>query len=207
MNNAVNIINTETLSGEKYVLKKITFERFKRDGLYKEQTREVYDIGNAATVLPYNPQQKTVLLIKQFRLPSFFKGNKTGILIEACAGKIDANESAEECIKREIEEETGYRIPVVKKVFEAYPSPGSVAELIYFFVAEYNASMKVNEGGGVEDEEIYIMEISFEEAMQMIDTGEIKDAKTIMLLQYAKIHELLQSSGQSAQESDTTKAS
>jgi GDP-mannose pyrophosphatase NudK len=196
MNDNVNIKNTEILSSEKYVLKKVTFEHLKKNGSNKEQICEVYDIGDAATVLLYDPQQKTVMLIKQFRLPSFLKGNETGMLIEACAGKIDANESAEDCIKREIEEETGYRVPIVKKIFEAYPSPGSVAELIYFFVAEYDASMKVNDGGGIEDEEIEIIEISFEEAINMIDNGEIKDAKTIMLLQYAKVHELLQSNEQ-----------
>ena len=149
-------------------------------------------MGNATTVLLYNSQQKTVILTKQFRLPSFINGNKTGILIETCAGKID-NESPEDGIKREIEEETGYRIPVVQKVFEAYSSPGTVTEIIYFFIAGYNASMKVSDGGGLkeEKEEIEVMEIPFEEAMQMIDTGEIKDAKTIMLLLYAKVHDLL----------------
>lgn len=197
MTDAVNITSTEILSSEKYILEKITFERFKEDGSSKKQTREVYDIGNAAAVLLYNAQQKKVMLIKQFRLPSFLKGNKTGILIEACAGKLDENESAEDCIKREIEEETGYRVPVLKKVFEAYPSPGSVAELIYFFTAEYNASMKVNDGGGIEDEEIELMEIPFDEAMNMIGKGEIKDAKTIMLLQYAKIHAHLLNSDKS----------
>src|SRR5206468_2044070 len=151
-----------------------------------------YDMGNAATVLLYNCQQKTIILTKQFRLPSFINGNKTGMLIEACAGKID-NENPEEGIKREIEEETGYRVPVVQKVFEAYSSPGTVTEIIYFFIAEYNASMKVNDGGGLkeEHEEIEVMEIPFEEAMQMIDSGEIKDAKTIMLLLYVKAHNLL----------------
>ena len=192
MSNKVNIKKTQILSNEKYTLKKITFERTKKDGTSEEQIREVYDMGNATTVLLYNSQQKTVILTKQFRLPSFINGNKTGILIETCAGKID-NESPEDGIKREIEEETGYRIPVVQKVFEAYSSPGTVTEIIYFFIAGYNASMKVSDGGGLkeEKEEIEVMEIPFEEAMQMIDTGEIKDAKTIMLLLYAKVHDLL----------------
>ncbi len=192
MSNKVNIKKIQILSNEKYTLKKITFERTKKDGTSEEQIHEVYDMGNATTVLLYNSQQKTVILTKQFRLPSFINGNKTGILIETCAGKID-NESPEDGIKREIEEETGYRIPVVQKVFEAYSSPGTVTEIIYFFIAGYNAAMKVSDGGGLkeEKEEIEVMEIPFEEAMQMIDTGEIKDAKTIMLLLYAKVHDLL----------------
>ena len=192
MSNKVNIKKIQILSNEKYTLKKITFERTKKDCTSEEQIREVYDMGNATTVLLYNSQQKTVILTKQFRLPSFINGNKTGILIETCAGKID-NESPEDGIKREIEEETGYRIPVVQKVFEAYSSPGTVTEIIYFFIAGYNAAMKVSDGGGLkeEKEEIEVMEIPFEEAMQMIDTGEIKDAKTIMLLLYAKVHDLL----------------
>src|SRR6266487_4873186 len=186
MDNKVNIKKTEILSNEKYALKKVTFERSKKGDTPEEQIREVYDMGNAATALLYNSQQKTVILTKQFRLPSFINGNKSGILIETCAGKID-NESPEESIKREIEEETGYRIPVVQKIFEAYSSPGTVTEIIYFFIAGYNAAMKVSDGGGLkeEKEEIEVMEIPFEEAMQMIDTGEIKDAKTIMLLLYA----------------------
>lgn len=191
MSDEINIKKTEILSNEKYELKKITFERLKKDGTPEEQIREVYDIGNAATVLLYNSEQKKVILTKQFRLPSFINGNKTGLLIETCAGKID-NESAEESIKREIEEETGYRVPVVKKIFEAYSSPGTVTEIIYFFIAEYNTSMKVNDGGGLkeEHEEIEVMEIPFEEALQMIDSSEIKDAKTIMLLLYAQADDL-----------------
>ena len=192
MDNKVNIKKTEILSNEKYALKKVTFERSKKGDTPEEQIREVYDMGNAATALLYNSQQKTVILTKQFRLPSFINGNKSGILIETCAGKID-NESPEESIKREIEEETGYRIPVVQKIFEAYSSPGTVTEIIYFFIAGYNVSMKVNEGGGLKEEHEYIevMEILFEDAMQMIDSGKIKDAKTIISLLYAKVHNLL----------------
>jgi GDP-mannose pyrophosphatase NudK len=192
MSNKVNITKTEILSNGRHTLKKIIFERVKKDGTLEEQTREVYDIGNAVTVLLYNNEQKKVILTKQFRLPSFITGNKTGMLIEACAGKI-SNESPEESILREIEEETGYRVPVVKKIFEAFTSPGTITEIIHFFVAEYDASMKVNEGGGLkeEHEEIEVMEITFEEAIQMMNTGEIKDAKTMILLLYAQARELL----------------
>jgi nudix-type nucleoside diphosphatase (YffH/AdpP family) len=116
-------------------------------------------------------------------------GNQDGMLIEACAGLLD-NQSPEECIKRETEEETGYRIENVKKVFEAYMSPGSVTEILYFFIAEYKPKMKVSEGGGheAEQENIEVLEIPFSKALNMISIGEIKDGKTIMLLQYLQIN-------------------
>jgi GDP-mannose pyrophosphatase NudK len=192
MGNKTIIKKTEILANEKHTLKKITFERFEKEGTLQEHINEVYDLGNAVTVLLYSVATKTVILTKQFRLPSYINGNSTGMLIESCAGKID-DESPEETIKREIEEETGYSVPVVKKIFEAYTSPGTITEIIYFFIAEYNASMKVSGGGGLkeEKEEIEVMEIPFEKALQMISDAEIKDAKTIMLLLYAKVHDLL----------------
>jgi GDP-mannose pyrophosphatase NudK len=187
MTDEVKIKNEEILWKEKHTLKKITFQHTRNDGTLQEKTNEVYNMGNAVTVLLYNTQQKTVILTKQLRLPSYINGNKSGMLIEACAGKIE-NESPEESVKREIEEETGYKVPSAKKIFEAYTSPGTITELLYFFVAEYNASMKVSDGGGLkeEKEDVEVIEISFEQAMKMIETGEIKDAKTIMLLLYAK---------------------
>ena len=114
------------------------------------------------------------------------------MLVEACAGLLDEN-NAEDCIKKETEEETGYKIEKVKKIFEAYMSPGSVTEIIYFFVAEYSESMKVSEGGGLahEQENIDVLELSFDEAYGMIASGDIKDGKTIMLLQYAKLNALV----------------
>ncbi len=189
MTDTINIKKTETLSKEKHVLKKIVFDRVEKDGDVQEHTNEVYDMGDAAAVLLYNPEQKKVILTKQFRLPSYINGNKTGMLIEACAGKIE-NETPEESIMREIEEETGYKVAAVKKIFEAYTSPGTITELLYFFIAEYNSSMKVSDGGGLKDEkeDIEVMEISFGQAMQMINDGVIKDAKTIILLLYAKLH-------------------
>ena len=191
MNEKVKIISTEILSHNWYVLKKITYEYFK-DGKWQKQVREAYDRGNGATILLYNKENKTVILTRQFRLPSFINGNADGMLIEACAGLLDKDDP-ENCIKRETEEETGYRIKDVRKIFEAYMSPGSVTEILYFFVAEYSSSMKVHEGGGMEHEQenIEVLEIKFHDAMQMISTGEIKDAKTIMLLQYAKLNKLL----------------
>ncbi len=189
----IKIKSSEILSDNWYILKKIVFDYQKKDGSWETQSREVYDRGNGATILLYNKAQKTVILIRQFRMPTFVNGNKTGMIIEACAGLLE-EENPEECIKRETEEETGYSLTQVRKVFQAYMSPGSVTEIIYFFVAEYSKEMKISEGGGLstEHENIDVLEIPFEKAMQMIETGEIKDAKTIMLLQYAKINNLLE---------------
>jgi GDP-mannose pyrophosphatase NudK len=191
MNNKIRILKTEILSDNWYILKKITYEVFK-DGEWKKQTREAYDRGNGATILLYNKENKTVILTRQFRLPSFINGNDSGMLIEACAGLLD-KDNAEDCIKRETEEETGYQVKYVRKIFEAYMSPGSVTEILYFFVAEYSSTMKVNEGGGIENEQehIEVLELKFEDAMRMIENNEIRDAKTIMLLQYAKLNQLV----------------
>lgn len=185
----IKIIKEELLSDNWYTLKKYTYEAEKRDGRHQVQTREVYDRGNGATILLYNREFKTVILTRQFRLPTWVNGNKKGVLIEACAGLLD-RDNPEEAIRRETEEETGYRIGEVKKIFEAYMSPGSVSEILYFFIAEYAESMKVNAGGGVEheQEEIEVLEMAFEKALAMIGTGEIRDAKTIMLLQYLKLN-------------------
>ncbi len=179
----VKILDTKILSDNWYILKKITYEYKKKNGELQTQTREAYDRGNGATILLYNKEQRTVILTQQFRLPTFINGNESGILIEACAGLLD-KDNAEDCIKRETEEETGYKIKDVRKIFEAYMSPGSVTEILYFFIAEYSHEMKVNEGGGLEHEEenIEVLEIKIETAMQMIESGEIKDGKTIMLL-------------------------
>jgi GDP-mannose pyrophosphatase NudK len=188
----VKILNTKILSNNWYVLKKFTYEYVKKDGSLQAQTREVYDRGNGATILLYNKEQKTIILTRQFRLPTFVNGNTTGMLIEACAGLLD-KDNPEDCIRRETEEETGYKITDVQKIFEAYMSPGSVTELLYFFIAEYSKTMKVHEGGGIdhEEENIEVLELSIEEALNMINKGEIKDGKTIMLLQYIKLHKIL----------------
>ncbi|MFZ4726846.1 MAG: GDP-mannose pyrophosphatase NudK [Paludibacter sp.] len=192
MTDKIKILKTEILSDNWYVLRKITFEYLKKDGTKQTQSREAYDRGNGATILLYNKFQKTVILTRQFRIPTYVNGNEDGMLIEACAGLLD-KDNAEDCIKRETEEETGYKVTDVRKIFEAYMSPGSVTEIVHFFVAEYSKSMKVNEGGGVEDEEenIEVLEMEIEKAMKMIENGEIKDGKTIMLLQYAKLHNLI----------------
>jgi GDP-mannose pyrophosphatase NudK len=191
-NPKVEILKSEILSDNWYILRKVTFNYLKKDGQWETQIRESYDRGNGATILLYNKNSKTVILTQQFRLPTYLNGNETGMMIEACAGLLE-EENAEECIRRETEEETGYEISAVKKVFEVYMSPGSVTEIIHFFVAEYTKDMKINEGGGAADEHenIEVLELDFNKAYSMIACGEIKDAKTIMLLQYAKINGLI----------------
>jgi GDP-mannose pyrophosphatase NudK len=192
MNDNVKILDTKILSDNWYTLKKVTYQVKKSNGEWQTQEREAYDRGNGATILLYNKQQQTVILTRQFRLPTFINGNDTGMLIEACAGLLD-KDNPEDCIRRETEEETGYKVSHVQKIYEAYMSPGSVTELIYFFIAEYTHSMKVNEGGGVdhEQEDIEVLEVSIDDAFKMISTGEIKDGKTIMLLQYIKLNNIL----------------
>lgn len=188
----ITILKTDILSNNWYTLNKVTFTVRKKDGTTEIQSREAYDRGNGAVILLYNKISNTVILTRQFRLPTYINGNTSGMLIEACAGLLD-NDNPEDCIKRETEEETGYKISKVEKVFEAYMSPGSVTEILYFFVAEYSSDMKITDGGGLEEEgeQIEVLELSFNEALTMIDTGEIKDAKTIMLLQHLRIKGIL----------------
>jgi GDP-mannose pyrophosphatase NudK len=188
----VEIIRTDILSDNWYILKRIEYEITDSLGNKTRQLREAYDRGNGAVILLYNQNQGTVILTRQFRLPTFINGNPDGMLIEACAGLLDKDDP-ENCIRRETEEETGYQIKDVKKVFEAYMSPGSVTEILYFFVAAYTKDMKITEGGGIEAEQenIEVLELAFTKALEMIESGEIKDGKTIMLLQYAQIHRLL----------------
>src|SRR5688572_19910108 len=191
-NDRVKILSTEVLSDNWYILRKITFTRQIKDGTWQEQSREAYDRGNGATILLYNKAQKTVILTRQFRLPTFINGNPSGMMIEACAGLLD-KDNAEDCIRRETEEETGYKVSDVRKVFELYMSPGSVTEILYFFTAEYSKAMKVNEGGGAHDEQenIEVLELPFSNAMEMISTGEIQDGKTVILLQHLKLHNII----------------
>ena len=186
------IKNTEVLSDNHYVLNKVTFDYQKKDDSWITQKREVYDRGNGAAILLYNKQQKTVILTRQFRLPTYLNGNSTGMTLEVCAGLLD-QDNPEQCIIRETEEETGYRITNVTKVMETYMSPGAVTEILYLFVGEYDESMRVSEGGGVahEEENIEVIEMPFDKAYAMIESGQMQDAKTIILLQYAKINSFL----------------
>lgn len=188
----VSIEKTEILSDNWYTLKKITFNIKKENGDTETQSREAYDRGNGAVILLYNTHTKNVILTRQFRLPTYINGNLDGMLIEACAGLLD-NDNPEDCVKRETEEETGYKISKVEKIFEAYMSPGSVTEILHFFIAEYSDDMKINDGGGLEEEgeNIEVLQLQFDETLSMIDNGEIKDAKTIMLLQYLRLKNIL----------------
>lgn len=192
MSNQVKITSKELLSDNWYVLHKYAFEIQQSDGTFEKQMREVYDRGNGATIMLYNKVQKTIILTRQFRLPTFVNGNETGMMIEACAGLLD-KDSPEDCIRKETEEETGYQISNVQKVFEVYMSPGSVTEILYFFIAEYTQDMKVSEGGGLahEQENIEVLELDFQNALDMVKSGDIKDAKTIMLLQHLMIEEIM----------------
>lgn len=188
MYTAVKLLKSDLLSDNWYVLKKHTYEIQLKSGDVRTQVREAYDRGNGAVILLYNTTAKTVILTRQFRLPTFINGNPDGMLIEACAGLLDKDDP-ESCIRREAEEETGYRLSDVKKVYEAYMSPGSVTEILYFYIAAYDHSMKVNDGGGLEEEQehIEVLELPFAEAWSMMESGAIRDAKTIMLLQYLKL--------------------
>lgn len=189
-NPIITIQKSEILSDSWYVLNKVTFDYQMMDLQEpKTQVREVYERGNGAVILLYNTTKKSIILTRQFRLPTYLNGNASGMLIEACAGMLDEDNPVE-CIIRETEEETGYRLSSVKKVFQSYMSPGAVTEILHFFIGEYQPEMKVSDGGGLVDEHenIEVLEYSFNEAYQMIASGEIIDAKTIMLLQYAKIN-------------------
>lgn len=181
----------EVLSDKRFALKNYAFELKKKDGHFETQHREIYEHGDAVAVLLYNQQKKTVLLTKQFRLASYLNGNESGYLIEVCAGMLD-KDTPEVAVKKEVREETGYEVSSVQKVFEAYTSPGAFTEKIHFYVAEYAAENKVSEGGGLieEGEEVEVLEMEFDQAYNLIASGGIQDAKTMLLLQYAKINEL-----------------
>ena len=188
----VKINSIVNLSHDWYKLDKLDFDYQLKDGTWQNQSRECYDRGDGAAILLYNPSKKTVVLTKQFRMPTFLNGNKSGLMIEVCAGLLDENDPIT-CIIKEAEEETGYEISNPKKLFELFSTPGAVTEKIHYFIAEYNDQMKVSEGGGVaeETEEIEVIELLFEDAIKMIFSGEISDAKTVILLQYAQIYNLV----------------
>ncbi|MEZ4803044.1 MAG: NUDIX domain-containing protein [Gelidibacter sp.] len=186
-------ITHKILSKAWATLYQIDYDYQFENGIWKRLSRETYDRGNGTGILLYNREKKTVILTKQFRMPSYHNDKNDGMSIEVCAGAIDKNESAESTIIREVEEEVGYRIQKAEQVFSAYSSPGALSEKMYLFIAEYNDDMKVNDGGGVENEneEIEVLELKFQKAIEMVSSGDIQDFKTIMLLQYAQIHKLL----------------
>jgi nudix-type nucleoside diphosphatase (YffH/AdpP family) len=184
----VRVHSVEVLSDDWYVLNKTTFDFLRSDGTWQRQSRETYDRGNGATILLYNRERRTVVLTRQFRYPAFVNGYRR-LLIETPAGLLEER-SSEEAIRKEVAEETGYRVHHVRRVFEAFMSPGSVTEKLFFYVAEYDASSRGDEGGGVREdgEDIETIEISIDDAIEAVATGSIQDGKTIMLLLYAKLY-------------------
>jgi nudix-type nucleoside diphosphatase (YffH/AdpP family) len=183
----VRVLDVKTLSDDWYVLKKTTFDYHRRDGVWQTLSRETYDRGNGATILLYDPDRRTVVLTRQFRFPAYVSG-WTDFLIETPAGLLD-NALPEERIRAETEEETGYRVRDVRKVFEAFMSPGSVTETVHFFIGRYAPSDRIAAGGGnvSEGEDIEVFELTLDAALDMVRGGTIRDGKTIMLLQYAAL--------------------
>lgn len=189
----VKIKEEKILSDEHYVLKRIEFDIQKKNGEWETQKREVFDHGNAVTVLLYNKETGNILFTRQFRIATYVNGNKDGMLLETPAGLLEENESPEEAMLREIKEETGYEVTAVEKVFEAYTSAGSLTERVYFYIAPYSQEQKVAKGGGLEEEgeELDVIELPLSKAVQMVENGEIMDAKTILLIQYAQLKNLV----------------
>ncbi|TNJ46541.1 NUDIX domain-containing protein [Tamlana fucoidanivorans] len=187
----VKNIESTLLSDNYYILKKLHFDYLMENGAWVNQMREVYNRGDGAGILLYNKTKRTVILTKQFRMPTYMNDNKDGFLVEICAGMLD-KDNPEACIIRETEEEVGYRIKDVKKVYEAYSSPGVLTEKMHFFIGEYTDDMKVSDGGGLhtEHEDIEVLEIHFDDAITMLNNGDIEDTRTIVLLQYAQIHQV-----------------
>ncbi|MDO6404982.1 GDP-mannose pyrophosphatase NudK [Pantoea phytobeneficialis] len=182
----INIIKDKLLSENWFVLRNFTYELTRNNGEVLRHKREVYDRGNGATILLYNREKNSVVLTRQFRIATYLNGNESGELIEACAGLLD-DDTPEDCIRKEAIEETGYQVGKVEKLWEAYMSPGGVTEILHFFAAEYSEAQRANKGGGVEDEEITVLELAFPEALAMMKNGRIRDGKTIMLLQHAQL--------------------
>jgi nudix-type nucleoside diphosphatase (YffH/AdpP family) len=184
----VRVETVKVLSDDWYVLKKTVFSYRRRDGTWQSQSRETYDRGNGATILLYDQARRTVILTRQFRYPAFVNGYDD-LLIETPAGLLD-NASPEDRIRAETEEETGFRVRDVERVFEAFMSPGSVTEKLFFFVGRYQPADRIGNGGGqaAEGEDIDMLELSIDEALGMIGSGAILDGKTIMLLQYAALN-------------------
>ncbi|TKV05159.1 GDP-mannose pyrophosphatase NudK [Citrobacter sp. wls619] len=190
MSQKITLIKDKVLSDNYFILRNITYDLTRSNGEVIRHKREVYDRGNGATVLLYNPEKKTVVLTRQFRIATWVNGNESGQLIEACAGLLD-NDEPEVCIRKEAIEETGFEVGEARKIFELYMSPGGVTEIIHFFIAQYSDSQRANAGGGIEDEDIEVLELPFEQALSMIKTGEIRDGKTVLLLNYLQSSHLM----------------
>lgn len=190
--NHIKHIKETVLSDQHYILKKLSFDYMTSDGKWERQHREVYNRGDGAGILLYNRKKKTVLLIKQFRMPAYLNGAKDGFINEICGGLLD-DDDPETCIMREVREELGFEISTVNKVYEGFSSPGVLTEKMHFFIAEYTDEMKVDSGGGLatEQEDIEVLEIPYSEAIDMLNNGKIIDTRTIVLLQYLQIHKVL----------------
>ncbi|WP_455813974.1 GDP-mannose pyrophosphatase NudK [Pseudomonas graminis] len=184
MSAKIDVIKNKVLSENWFVLRNFTYDLTAKDGTTLRHKREVYDRGNGATILLYNRDKNSVVLTRQFRIATWVNGNPSGMLIETCAGLLD-DDSPEDCIRREAIEETGYVVGDVEKLFELYMSPGGVTEMVHFFAAEYSESRRENAGGGIDDEVIDVLEVTFPEAWAMVKDGRIKDGKTVTLLQHA----------------------
>ena len=182
----IEVIKDKILSDNYFILRNITYDLYRNEAEAIRHKREVYDRGNGATMLLYNRDKKTVVLTRQFRVATWVNGNPDGMLIEACAGLLDADEP-EVCARKEAIEETGYEVGEVEKVFELYMSPGGVTELIHFYMAEYSDAQRDNAGGGIDDEDIDVLEIPFLQALEMVASGEIRDGKTVILLQQLQL--------------------
>ena len=192
MNSRIRNVSSAVLSDNWYTLRKYTFDYRAKSGQWETQEREAYDRGNGATILLYNKRRKTIILTRQFRLPTYINGNSDGFLVEVCAGLLDGDDPLN-CIRKETIKETGYHVDNVTKVFEAYMSPGSVTERLHFYIGEYDRSMKKSAGGGVaeEKEDIEVLELPIDKALQQIAEGEIIDGKTIMLVYHLRISGVL----------------
>ena len=186
----INIIKDKILSENWFLLRNMTYELTRSDGSVVRHRREVYDRGNGATILLYNRHKQTVVLVRQFRIATWVNGNEDGMLIETCAGLLDSDEP-EECVRKEAIEETGFEVGEVRKLFELFMSPGGVTELIHFFIAEYNDTQRANGGGGVDDEDIEVLELPYNRALEMMANGEIRDGKAVILLQYLQTSGLM----------------
>ncbi|WP_223651431.1 GDP-mannose pyrophosphatase NudK [Hymenobacter psoromatis] len=189
MNERIRLREQTVLADDWYTLRKITFDYQRKNGAWETHSREAYDRGNGATILLHNPAADMVILTRQFRLPTFVNGNPSGMLIETCAGLLD-QEHPDAAIVRETEEETGYRLTAVRRVLEAYMSPGSVTERLFFYLAEYSATTERRAGGGIDEEEIEVLELPLSQALAMVSSGEIQDGKTIILLQHLRLRQL-----------------
>lgn len=186
----INVIKDKILSENWFVLRNMTYELTRSDGSVVRHKREVYDRGNGATIMLYNRRKQSVVLVRQFRVATWVNGNEDGMLIETCAGLLD-NDEPEACVRKEAIEETGFEVGEVRKLFELYMSPGGVTELIHFFIAEYSDAQRTNDGGGVDDEEIEVLELPFNKALEMMANGEIRDGKAVILLQYLQTSGLM----------------